>query len=193
MAAIPDQGAPGEADMQPDIMGAVPTQNDLLNAYSAGYNHADIIAATGTEPPRPDIGEIWGGVHPADATWNDPTKLDTPEQASGLIHQMAESGLGVGSVEGIGLRAASLGVKTLEAAETVAPVSEAAFVAKTAAKATIIGVGGLEIAHDTLGAVGGVVGNQVPIVGATSRRPRGPENTGKDMSQRTIPTAKRAE
>ena len=112
MAAIPDQGAPGEADMQPDIMGAVPTQNDLLNAYSAGYNHADITAVIGSEPPRPDIGEIWGGTHPADATWNDPTKLDTPEQASGLIHQMAESGLGVGSVEGVGLRAAALGVKT---------------------------------------------------------------------------------
>ena len=96
----------------PGDLPAQPAQDDLLTAYSAGYSHADITAAIGSEPPRPDIGEIWSGTHPADATWSDPTKLDTPEQASGLIHQMAESGLGIGAVEGVGLRAAALGVKT---------------------------------------------------------------------------------
>ena len=109
MAAIPDQGMPG------DDLPAQPAQADLMTAYSAGYTHADVTEAVGAEPPRPDIGEIWGGTHPADATWSqptDPTQLDTPEQASVLIHQMAESGLGIGSVEGVGLRAAALGVKT---------------------------------------------------------------------------------
>ena len=109
MAAIPDQGMPG------DDLPAQPAQADLLNAYSAGYTHDDVAEAIGTEPPRPDITEIWGGTHPADATWSqptDPTQLDTPEQASVLIHQMAESGLGIGAVEGVGVRAAALGVKT---------------------------------------------------------------------------------
>ena len=64
MAAIPDQGMPG------DDLPAQPAQDDLLAAYSAGYTHADVAEATGSEPPRPDIGEIWGGTHPADATWS---------------------------------------------------------------------------------------------------------------------------
>ena len=116
MAAIPDQGMPG------DDLPAEPAQADLLNAYSAGYTHDDATAELGADPPRPDIGEIWGGTHPADATWtqpaepggdNDPTKLDTNVRSQ--IDQVAESGLGVGSIEGVGLRAAGLGVKTTTA------------------------------------------------------------------------------
>ena len=119
MAAIPDQGNPGED------LPAQPAQDDLLNAYGAGYTHDDVTVATGTEPPRPDIGEIWGGASPADATWappggdNDPTRLDTNVRPQ--IDQVAESGVGVGAIEGVLGRAAKLGVTTLETADTVAP------------------------------------------------------------------------
>ncbi len=75
MAAMTDPSMPGDqlpADIAP---------SDLMNAYSAGYSHADVTDAMGAEPPRPDIGEIWGGTHPADATWTDAASAG-PEQYS---------------------------------------------------------------------------------------------------------------
>lgn len=75
MGVMPDGGiGPGDA------LPAQPAQDDLLNAYSAGYTHDD-ITAMGADPTRPDIGEIWGGTHPADATWGDAASAG-PEQYS---------------------------------------------------------------------------------------------------------------
>ena len=146
MAAIPDQGNPGED------LPAQPVQDDLLNAYGAGYTHDDVTVATGTEPPRPDIGEIWGGASPAEANWAPATPfidtgvdphVDAINEGAGPIGEAilgAAAGGAVGVAKGlpgaigavlkdvsgelapaVTSRAAQLGVSTLETADTVAP------------------------------------------------------------------------
>ncbi len=114
---------PAEASMPGD--GEQPTGPDqstvdqMNSAINQGYNYSDVVAYHTDNglpaPPQPSLDAIMSGSTNDASQWsapagdNDPTRLDTNVRAQ--IDQVVESGLGVGAVEGVGLRAAGLGVK----------------------------------------------------------------------------------
>ena len=130
MAAYsPDPGAmPGEDPQGPD-QSAVDAVNSAINQ---GYSYDDVAAFHADNnlpaPPQPSLDAIMSGNTSDASQWsqpqltqdNDPTKLDTAEQVAPLINQIAESGMGIGSVEGVGMRAAKMGVEATTEALTPA-------------------------------------------------------------------------
>lgn len=101
---MPDPGTmPGE-DIGPD-----PDSIAQVNAaINQGYNYNDISSYNESQgmdaPPRPSLDAIVSGTHEDASQWTqggqNELALDTPEAAQTQIDQLANSGLGVGTVEG---------------------------------------------------------------------------------------------
>lgn len=76
------------------------TFDQMIAAYKAGYTHDEIVdhhVANGMDAPAaPSLQSIWSG----QAGGQNELSLDTPEAARTQIDQLANSGLGVGAVEG---------------------------------------------------------------------------------------------
>ena len=176
---------PGEAD-GPDQA----TVDQINSAVNQGYNYADVVAYHADNglpsPPQPSLDAIMAGNTSDASTWvsqgSDPTKLDTAEQVAPLINQIAESGFGIGAVEGVGMRAARLGVETTTEGLTGAmtPVDlaverAASTVGDVAAKAKI----SLAIGAAAEAAYGNIGGNRTgtDLGRETARRPASPERS----------------
>ena len=198
MASVPDDPSamPGEPDIQPDMQSTVDQVNSAINQ---GYSYDDVAAFHADnnlpQPPQPSLDAIMSGNTSDASQWsqpepgggNDPTRLDTNVRTQ--IDQIAESGFGVGAIEGVGMRAAQMGVETTTegllgrmtpaglAAERAAAVANTVAakakipLAAGAAAATMTGNRTLSLDDDLF------KGTPAP------RRPRGPENSD---GERTI-------
>ena len=185
---------PGEPDIQPDMQSTVDQVNSAINQ---GYSYDDVAAFHADnnlpQPPQPSLDAIMSGNTSDASQWsqpepgggNDPTRLDTNVRTQ--IDQIAESGFGVGAIEGVGMRAAQLGVETTTEglAGAMTPVDlaverAAGTVGTIAAKAKIP-----LAAAAAAEAMGGNMWNnrRVDMGSTTARRPAGPEQPS-DVDQR---------
>lgn len=112
MSSVPNDTSamPGEDTGNPD-QSAVDQVNSAINQ---GYSYADVVAYHDDNnlppPPQPSLDAIMSDTTDDASQWSapdaqggaNPYTLDTPEQARGLIDQLATSGAGIGAVEEVG-------------------------------------------------------------------------------------------